>query len=48
LWQIMNDAGFIRHPAEWWHFSLGDQLWAWVNNQLDPQHPLQAYYGRAS
>lgn len=25
---IMNDAGFVGHPDEWWHFSYGDQLWA--------------------
>ncbi len=47
LCQIMNYAGFARHPAEWWHFSIGDQLWAWSNHLADPQHPLQAYYGRA-
>ncbi len=47
LCQIMNYAGFVRHPEEWWHFSIGDQLWAWLNNQVDPEHPLQAYYGRA-
>ncbi len=47
LYQIMNYAGFVRHPEEWWHFSIGDQLWAWLNNQADPEHPLQAYYGRA-
>ena len=47
LTRIMNSAGFIRHPGEWWHFSIGDQLWAWLNNQVDPHHPLQAYYGRA-
>ena len=47
LRQIMTSAGFIRHPLEWWHFSIGDQLWAWLNNQADPQHPLPAYYGRA-
>lgn len=47
LCQIMNYAGFVRHPEEWWHFSIGDQLWAWLNNQADPEHPLQAYYGRA-
>ncbi|MEA5533185.1 M15 family metallopeptidase [Crocosphaera sp. XPORK-15E] len=27
--QIMSQAGFYRHPGEWWHFSLGDQMWAW-------------------
>jgi zinc D-Ala-D-Ala dipeptidase len=47
LEKTMHSAGFIRHPAEWWHFSIGDQLWAWLNNQADPEHPLQAYYGRA-
>jgi zinc D-Ala-D-Ala dipeptidase len=47
LRQIMNSAGFARHPEEWWHFSIGDQLWAWLNNQADPHHPLPAYYGRA-
>jgi zinc D-Ala-D-Ala dipeptidase len=47
LEKTMSYAGFIRHPAEWWHFSIGDQLWAWLNNQADPEHPLQAYYGRA-
>jgi D-alanyl-D-alanine dipeptidase len=47
LCQIMNYAGFARHPEEWWHYSIGDQLWAWLNNKADVQHPLQAYYGRA-
>jgi D-alanyl-D-alanine dipeptidase len=26
---VMTQAGFARHPNEWWHFSHGDQLWAW-------------------
>ena len=29
----MTNAGFKRHPGEWWHFSLGDQMWAWLHNQ---------------
>lgn len=29
LAQVMIEAGFARHPNEWWHFSHGDQLWAW-------------------
>jgi zinc D-Ala-D-Ala dipeptidase len=45
--RIMTHAGFRRHPGEWWHFSAGDQLWAWLNNQTDLQHPIPAYYGRA-
>ncbi len=47
LARVMSGAGFIRHPEEWWHFSLGDQLWAWLNHQVDAQQPLTAYYGRA-
>ncbi|WP_267384250.1 M15 family metallopeptidase [Cyanobacterium sp. uoEpiScrs1] len=27
--KIMTKASFCRHPREWWHFSLGDQVWAW-------------------
>jgi D-alanyl-D-alanine dipeptidase len=27
LHDVMHSAGFLRHPNEWWHFSLGDQLW---------------------
>ncbi len=29
LHEAMSAAGFQQHPNEWWHFSLGDQLWAW-------------------
>ena len=25
---VMEDAGFVGHPHEWWHFSWGDQMWA--------------------
>ncbi|WP_310481832.1 M15 family metallopeptidase [Chamaesiphon sp. VAR_48_metabat_403] len=44
--RIMTDSGTIRHPSEWWHFSCGDQLWAWLKHQVDPLHPLEAFYGR--
>ena len=44
--RVMTDVGLIRHPSEWWHFSIGDQLWAWLQHQRDPQHPLVARYGR--
>ena len=35
LAKVMQKAGFIQHPNEWWHFSYGDQLWAWrsMNNK---------------
>ena len=29
LTKVMSAAGFQQHPNEWWHFSAGDQLWAW-------------------
>jgi zinc D-Ala-D-Ala dipeptidase len=44
--RVMIDVGLVRHPSEWWHFSVGDQLWAWLKHQRDPQHPLLARYGR--
>ncbi|MFY8149659.1 MAG: M15 family metallopeptidase [Prochlorococcaceae cyanobacterium] len=41
LQQAMVGAGFARHPQEWWHFSHGDQLWAWQRGEA------AACYGRA-
>ncbi|MEB3322791.1 MAG: M15 family metallopeptidase [Synechococcaceae cyanobacterium] len=29
LHEVLAAAGLVRHPNEWWHFSHGDQLWAW-------------------
>lgn len=29
LRSAMQASGFAQHPNEWWHFSWGDQLWAW-------------------
>lgn len=40
LAEVMAQAGFARHPNEWWHFSFGDQLWAWVRGEA------AACYGR--
>lgn len=40
LQDVMLKAGFQRNPKEWWHFSFGDQMWAWLSN-----HPT-ARYGR--
>ncbi|WP_448525734.1 M15 family metallopeptidase [Parathermosynechococcus lividus] len=44
--QAMSNAGFQRHPNEWWHFSLGDQLWAWQTQQQTGQSDIVARYGR--
>ena len=40
LKEVMNKFGFVQHPNEWWHFSYGDQLWAWQNDFK------KAIYGR--
>jgi zinc D-Ala-D-Ala dipeptidase len=46
LRDVMIKAGFQRNPKEWWHFSYGDQMWAWLNNQANPANALTARYGR--
>lgn len=30
LRDVMERAGFVNYAEEWWHFSYGDQLWAYV------------------
>jgi D-alanyl-D-alanine dipeptidase len=40
LREIMTRFGFAQHPNEWWHFSYGDQLWAWKNKKVN------ALYGK--
>jgi len=40
LREIMINFGFVQHPNEWWHFSYGDQLWAWKNKKAN------AIYGK--
>ena len=40
LKKVMIKFGFVQHPNEWWHFSYGDQLWAWVNQKRN------AIYGK--
>ena len=44
--QVMTQAGFMQHPEEWWHFSLGDQMWVWLHNQTHFDKVKQARYGR--
>lgn len=44
---VMIEAGFRQHPQEWWHFSRGDQMWAWLKRQ-ESSHDVIAYYGRVS
>lgn len=46
LHRVMTNAGFYRHPEEWWHFSFGDQMWAWQHNQEHSDKVAIARYGR--
>ncbi len=42
LYEAMTSAGWARHPREWWHFSIGDQMWAWLKGSSC------AHYGRVA
>ncbi|MBZ9567605.1 M15 family metallopeptidase [Modicisalibacter tunisiensis] len=33
LYHAMVDAGFANLPSEWWHYSYGDQMWAWYHGE---------------
>ena len=43
--RMMQTSKFCRHPNEWWHFSLGDQMWAWLSNQENGNTDCKARYG---
>lgn len=45
LQEVMFTAGFCQHPHEWWHFSLGDQMWAWSSNRDRLDTLIVARYG---
>ena len=44
---VMSAEGFRQHPEEWWHFSRGDQLWAWLEREKGRNPNATALYGRA-
>jgi zinc D-Ala-D-Ala dipeptidase len=46
LRQVMTAGGFERHQGEWWHFSWGDQLWAWLYQEKNSVGSMTARYGR--
>ncbi|AFY58793.1 D-alanyl-D-alanine dipeptidase [Rivularia sp. PCC 7116] len=46
LKDVMEKAGFARNPREWWHFSFGDQMWAWLKNEENADNSCVACYGR--
>jgi D-alanyl-D-alanine dipeptidase len=45
LCSVMIRSGFRQHPREWWHFSQGDQMWAWLMNRESSDTMLVARYG---
>jgi D-alanyl-D-alanine dipeptidase len=47
LINLMKAEGFCHHPEEWWHFSIGDQLWAWLERQKHGTDAVRAVYGSA-
>lgn len=47
LYELMRAEGFHRMTDEWWHFSLGDQYWAWAKRENGGDPATVAKYGRA-
>ncbi|MEM6518043.1 MAG: M15 family metallopeptidase [Cyanobacteria bacterium P01_D01_bin.71] len=45
LQAVMSAAGFQQHPNEWWHFSQGDQLWAWLMTSSTQRRHIACYGG---
>lgn len=33
LTNVMIEAGFVNYPQEWWHWSYGDKLWAFLKGE---------------
>ena len=47
LRKCMLVEGFRQYPTEWWHFSRGDQTWAWLERENGSNPNAVAIYGRA-
>ena len=47
LRDLMQAEGFQCHKLEWWHFSIGDQYWAWRQRENLGANNIIASYGRA-
>jgi D-alanyl-D-alanine dipeptidase len=45
LQHAMANAEFCQHPNEWWHFSWGDQSWAWQQREQGIDPTAIAQYG---
>ena len=40
LLEVMEYAGFVQLPTEWWHFSYGDQIWAVATNSINAKYGI--------
>jgi D-alanyl-D-alanine dipeptidase len=40
LLRTMLNAGFASYYAEWWHYSYGDEMWAWFYQQPESLYGL--------
>lgn len=38
LYQVMREQGFTNLPSEWWHYDLGDQLWAHYGGHAEARY----------
>ncbi|QTP61387.1 M15 family metallopeptidase [Billgrantia antri] len=38
LYRIMIEQGFTNLPSEWWHYDLGDQLWAHYGGHAEARY----------
>ncbi|MDP9126912.1 MAG: D-alanyl-D-alanine dipeptidase [Pseudomonadota bacterium] len=47
LYDVMRAENFHRIQDEWWHFSRGDQYWAWTERVLGHDPLALSRYGRA-
>ena len=43
LVDAMQRAGFVNYPAEWWHFSYGDKMWAAYINRKSALYDIVKY-----
>ena len=45
LLEVMQHAGFVRLPWEWWHFSYGDQWWGLLSAHAGHEITAARYGG---
>ncbi len=46
LRNVLAEQGLVCFPNEWWHYSYGDQLWAWLKREQGEM--VEAIYGRVA